>query len=109
MFADQNPRRLLLLCVRASRVESAARPELRGDGPRYDRRHLVSYRSKVLALSKTLSILRKSTEKLESSLDWKSIPPRRDKRKGWSIHPFSAEKDPKLRFGTLPREWIERM
>ena len=48
MFADQNPRRLLLLCVRASRVESAARPELRGDGPRYDRRHLVSYRSKVL-------------------------------------------------------------
>ena len=50
MFADQNPRRLLLLRLWLARVKPTAREELCGDGLRHDRRHLVSYRSKVLAL-----------------------------------------------------------
>lgn len=42
LSADQDPGRLLLLCVRAARGQGRPRPLLRGDGAGHDRGHLVS-------------------------------------------------------------------
>lgn len=43
LSADQDPGRLLLLCVWAAGGQGRPRPLLCGDGPGHDRGHLVSY------------------------------------------------------------------
>lgn len=44
LLEDQDPGRLLLLCVRAARAEVGPCTLRRGDGVGYDRRHSVSFK-----------------------------------------------------------------